>query len=124
MWLYDTNKLIVFYVLGNEIPIAVVIAWGVVLTASSLLTWLLQKNIFKRMNDITYFVSGLISIIFICITSELVGYNVGLWNYYFSYNLVPVLNLPLYVIGMWFFLGTTFLASIKMYEDEIEKRIK
>ena len=123
MWLYDVNKLIVFYVLGNEISVAVVIAWSVVLTASALFTWLLQKNIFKKINDMTYFVSGLISIPLICITAELIGYKAGLWRYYFTDNLVPLLNLPAYVIGAWFLLGTIFLATIKVYEDEIEKKI-
>ena len=48
MLLYDIKKLIVFYVLGNEIPIAVIFAWSVVLTSSALLTWFLQKKLFKK----------------------------------------------------------------------------
>ena len=123
MWVYDIKKLIVFNIIGNEIPVAVVFAWGVVLSASTLFSWLLQKNIFKKMNDITYFIGGLISIILICITSELIGYNTGLWEYYFGGILIPILNLPVYVLGAWFFFGTVFLATIKVYEDEIEKRI-
>lgn len=121
--MYDIKKLIVFYILGNEIPVAVVIAWGVVLTASVLFTWLLQKKMFKTVNDVTYFICGLISILLICITAELVGYNLGLWTYYFTENLIPIINLPIYIVGAWFFFGTVFLATIKVYEDEIEKRI-
>jgi len=124
MWLYDIKKLIVFYILGNEIPIALVIAWGAVLTATVLLTWLLQKKIFKKVNDITYFVGGLISILLICITAESIGYNAGLWTYYFTENILPLVNLPVYIISWCFFFGTVFLATIKVYEDEIEKRIK
>ena len=124
LWLYDIKKLIVFYVLGNEIPIAVIFAWGTVLMSSSLLTWLLQKKLFKKMDDVTYFIGGLISILLVCIPSETFGYNIGLWTYYFTGYIVPLINLPLYVVGAWFFFGIVFLATIKVYEDEIEKRIQ
>ena len=125
MFLYNTEKLTYYFIVGDQaVPISIVFAWGCTLSFCILLIEIIKKIRSKKINNCKFFFYGLIFLAITGIPLEFMGHHLGLWVYTYTENLILIKGVPWTAITGWFFFGTIFLASIKVYEDEIEKRIK
>ena len=125
MFLYDTEKLPYYFVVGGEaIPLSIIVAWGCTLSTCVLLIEIIKKMMGQEINNLKYFLYGLVSLLITGVPLEFIGRNLGLWSYTYSENLFKILDVPWTAVFGWFFYGTIFLSTIKLYEDYLNKRKK
>lgn len=121
MFIYDTSKVTFFFTIENRnIPIGIILSWGCVLSFSYLLTKLLLNKLLKSSSNLSFFLSSLISILITGVPSEFLGYYMGYWKYSFG-GVSLIYNIPWTAILGWIFFGTTFLATIRVYEKGTKK---
>jgi len=123
MFLYNTEKLTYYFVVGVEaIPISIILAWCCTLNTCILLIEIIKK--IKSEEKITngkYFFYGLISLLITGVLLEFIGHHLGLWSYTYTEGLFLITGVPWPAILGWFFFGTVFLATIKVYEKGINE---
>ncbi len=125
MFIYDTNKLTWFFTIGNEeIIVGILLAWGCVLSVGATVAELLQSKILKRKDNISYYFCGLISMLIFGFPLELIGYNIGLWEYSCMEHTAKFFNLPWPAPFGWVFPGGFYLAIVKLYGNEIDRIIQ
>jgi len=79
-WVYNRSKLIMIDVGIEIIPLDVVIAWSVVLSAVILLVYEIMK-ILNRTSKFAFLVIGWLALFFVGFAIELVGYYGSFWSY-------------------------------------------
>jgi len=121
MFLYNTEKLTYYFMIGGQaVPISIIMAWSCTLSACILLIEIIKKTKSEKINNFKYFLYGLISLAITGVPLEFIGYNLGLWTYTYAENLLLINGVPWTAIVGWFFFGTVFLATIRIYENKIE----
>jgi hypothetical protein len=123
-WVYDHSKLIMINVGIETIPLDVVIAWSVVLSAVILIVYETMK-ILNRTSKFAFLVIGCLVLFFVGFAIELVGYYGSFWTYTVKSDLYlwPT-AIPLRIVIGWITLGTINLATIKFYRGYVEKKIR
>jgi len=125
MFIYDTKKLTWFFMIGNEeIILGIVLAWGCVLSVAATTAELLQSRILKRKDNISYYFCGLISMLIFGFPLELIGYNIGLWEYSFVEHIPKIFNIPWTAPFGWTFPAGFYLSIVKIYGKDIDKIIQ
>lgn len=120
---YNTERLSLFFKLGLEkIYMGIVLGWGVVLSAATLLARFLQKKIIKKSGNLIYLLCGIFSLLLIGASAEIIGYNLDFWQYTTRIETnIPIFNTPIRPVVGWLFFGSIFLIVIKVFEGEIER---
>ena len=123
LWDYNLNNLTMFNVEGEELSVEVIFLWGAVLAVSSLMTEFIQKKIFKKVNNTTFFLSGLIIFIAVGWLIEYIGSQYNFWSYSWSFRNF-VFGVPAVVLYGWAFASVLYLSTIKIYRDGIRNILR
>lgn len=124
MFLYDTKKLPYYFIVGVEaIPISIILAWSCTLSSCILLIEIIKKIRSEEITNGKYFFYGLISLAITGVPLEFIGYYTGLWSYTYTENLFLIGGVPWPAIIGWFFFGTVFLSTIKLYEGILKEKM-
>lgn len=123
IWNYNINNLTLFYIDGQEISLEVILLWGATLAALSLVIEHMQKMIFKKVNNLTFLLSGIVSFTAVGWLIEYVGITYGFWTYSWDYS-IRVLGVPLVVLYGWTFASVLYMSTIKIYSNSIRKALK
>jgi len=125
MFIYDTNKLTWFFIIGNEeIVVGILLAWGCVFSVAATVTELIQSDILKRNDNISYYFLALISMLIFGLPLELIGHSVGMWRYSCMEHVPKFFNVPWPAVFGWIFPSGFYLAIVKIYGNDIDKIIQ
>jgi len=124
MFIYNTEKLNYYFIAYDRaIPISIIIAWSCALCSCILIIEIIQKIKSEKINISKYFLYGLVVIAVTGVPLEFIGYNTGLWTYTYAENIIKIMGVPWPAILGWFFFGTVFLSTIKLYENNLNEKI-
>jgi hypothetical protein len=120
LWNYNPNTLTLFYVEGEDLSLEVITFWGSVLALLSLMIEFMQKNIFKKSNNATFFFSSLILFVFVGWVIEYVGINYNFWSYSWRFSNF-IFGIPVVVMYGWVFASILYMPALKFYRDDVER---
>ena len=119
LWNYNPNSLTLFYIEGEDLSFEVIIFWGAVLALLSFMVEFIQKNVFKKSNNLTFLFSSLILFVFVGWVIEYVGINYNFWSYSWRFSNF-IFGIPVIVIYGWAFASILYMPTLKFYRNDIE----